>query len=105
MAHLTRKPEGLDAFNNISFASWEDLTKATGLTYRTMKKYLFQGLMPKPEPDIKDGRGRNVWDVERQDVKDWVTRKSRPGRGYRTDMYGPMKRPKLFPPIKDPFDD
>ena len=65
---------------------YKDISEVTGIKISTLRRYNTEyGRKGKPRlippPDIP-----GHWKSDRQDIQDWITKKSRPGRGARTDI-------------------
>jgi predicted DNA-binding transcriptional regulator AlpA len=92
VARRTYHAKGLKALEGLKYISWEELGDATGLSISTLRWYKSTDpTFPQPEKGVRNHKGASIWNTNRQDVQDWITGKSRRGRGYRTDLYGPKQ--------------
>lgn len=65
-------PKGLRPFADLRYINRHQLAEATGYVYDTLRRLESQGRGPAPEPDVRDGAGRVIFDTHREDVKQFV---------------------------------
>ena len=62
-------PKGLGPFPDLRFANIYEISEISGYSIHAINKKVYSKEFPAPDPDVRDGNGRKVWDLKRRDVK------------------------------------
>lgn len=65
-------PKGLEPYADVRYLNKYQLADAAGHTFYGFQSAQRDGRVPPPEPDVRDGDGRALWDQRRKDVQNFV---------------------------------